>query len=583
MTQITLTVVSMNGQAADGTLSAQFDETGGLIGRADTNQLVLPDPDRSISRVHAQVVFRNGRYAVVDRGSNAILVNGEPVGRDREALLAEGDRVQIGGYLLSVRLQDGQSRSLAADPFADLLAAPAPAPRAGARGLVDPLLAPPPPAPAAPAGRAAPAASALDEDWNPFAPGATPMHAPAAAARPAGGNALGLELGAAAGPALIPDMAGGGTDSLDALFGLGAPSMGKLDPFAETPLAQPAAMPNMAAHADPLKSLQSAAPATGQAESDQLSDLNRPFQAPVRPAPPPTPAFDPPAAADPILGPRAAFSWDEAPGEGHTVIRPSGAARAPAAASTSAPASTPTPTPTPVPAPAPVVAATPDPFAGMPFAEPTAAAAALPAAAPAAAPDALLQALRDGLGMPELKIDALTPEAMRGIGVLLREAIGGTVDLLVARAALKRELRAESTVIRVGANNPLKFSPSAEVAIQHLLAPPARGFMAAEPAMRDAYADLRAHQFGMVAGMRAALEGVLQRFEPTDLEGRLSKQSVLQSLLPGSRKARLWEVFVEHYGQIRNDAAEDFHTLFGKAFLKAYEEQLDRIEQEQGR
>ena len=35
------------------------------IGRADTNQLVLPDPDRAISRVHAQIVFRNGRWQSV--------------------------------------------------------------------------------------------------------------------------------------------------------------------------------------------------------------------------------------------------------------------------------------------------------------------------------------------------------------------------------------------------------------------------------------------------------------------------------------------------------------------------------------
>jgi len=80
-----------------------------------------------------------------------------------------------------------------------------------------------------------------------------------------------------------------------------------------------------------------------------------------------------------------------------------------------------------------------------------------------------------------------------------------------------------------------------------------------------------------IAGMRAALEGVLERFDPLVLEGRLSKGSMLQSLLPGSRKARMWEVFTEHYAQISNDASDDFHTLFGKAFLKAYEEHIDQL------
>jgi FHA domain-containing protein len=241
-------------------------------------------------------------------------------------------------------------------------------------------------------------------------------------------------------------------------------------------------------------------------------------------------------------------------------------------------------------APAPPPAPASQPFVvRAPAAAPAPAPAAIPAAAPAAVPvaaaaragsadtAALLAAFREGLATPTVQIDALTPDLMRLIGQLIHESAKGTVDLLVARAALKREVRAEATMIVARENNPLKFSPSADAALQHLLAPPTRGFMAAAPAMRDAYDDLRAHQFGFIAGMRAALEGVLQRFDPAVLEGRLTKGSMLQSLVPGSRKARMWEVFTEHYAQISNDASEDFHTLFGKAFLKAYEEHIDQL------
>ena len=74
-------------------------------------------------------------------------------------------------------------------------------------------------------------------------------------------------------------------------------------------------------------------------------------------------------------------------------------------------------------------------------------------------------------------------------------------------AALKREMRAELTMIVSRENNPLKFSPNVDVALQHLLGPPAPGFMPAAPAVRDAFDDLRAHQLGVMAGMRAALDG----------------------------------------------------------------------------
>ena len=191
---------------------------------------------------------------------------------------------------------------------------------------------------------------------------------------------------------------------------------------------------------------------------------------------------------------------------------------------------------------------------------------------------ALLEAFRRGLNAPTLELPALTPELMELIGQLLHEAVRGTVDLLNARATVKHELRADVTTIVARNNNPLKFSPNAEVALRHLLAPPARGFIAAMPAMHDAYEDLRAHQFGIVAGMQAVLEAALQRFDPVAIEGRLGDRSLLDNLLPASRHARLWELFAEHYARIRKDATDDFHTLFGSAFLKAYDDQVQRLQ-----
>lgn len=602
---ITLTVVSYNGQPSDSRLSAHFDELGGTIGRADTNQLVLPDPDRAISRVHAQVVFRNGGFAIVDRGSNPITVNGQALGNGREQRVAVGDRVQIGGYVLSVA--QGATASAApgpVDPFADLLgpgAAPSRAP--AGPSFVDPLSTyrgdssaqthpgvyrAPAPA-ASPHGAPVPAnAGGIPDDWDPFAP--DPVQAPASpgfaqglgrsgGGGGGGGGNLGLDAGSGAVAPLIAGLGSSAPDSsLDNLFGLGPSSGG--DPFANSMLEAPSALPNMANNADPMASLNSAPRAVGQAAQDNSSLLHTPFLAPpvarppvAAPAPAPVassvaagvgspPAPAPAPATPPALPAGAVLSWDQGsdPETTHTVIR--------APVSKAAPVAAPALTPAPAPAPVPVPAPTPAPA-------PASIASAAPASADAAA---LLAAFRDGLNVPALQVDRLTPELMRLIGQLLHEAASGTVDLLVARAAMKREVRAEATMIVARENNPLKFSPTAEAALQHLLSPPTRGFMPAAPAMRDAFDDLRAHQFGFVAGMRAALQGVLGRFDPEVLEGKLTqKSSGLMSILPGSRKARMWEVFTEHYQHISTEAEDDFHSLFGKAFLKAYEEHIDQL------
>ena len=137
---ITLTVTSYNG-ASTTPISAHFDETGGNIGRAENNQLVLPDPERTISRVHAQIVYRNGRYGIVDRGSNPIAVNGRPLGNGKEALLQPGDEVLVGGYAMRVEAGNATVGAAAADPFADfagLAAAPSRPPTAAANAVVAP-------------------------------------------------------------------------------------------------------------------------------------------------------------------------------------------------------------------------------------------------------------------------------------------------------------------------------------------------------------------------------------------------------------------------------------------------------------
>jgi predicted component of type VI protein secretion system len=83
-----------------------------------------------------------------------------------------------------------------------------------------------------------------------------------------------------------------------------------------------------------------------------------------------------------------------------------------------------------------------------------------------------------------------------------------------------------------------------------------------------------------MAGMRAALDGVLRRFDPGQLERRLSEKSVLDALLPMNRRARLWDLFGELYKDLTQEAQEDFHALFGKEFLRAYEAQLDQLERD---
>src|SRR5437763_11830296 len=102
---ITLSVTSHRDAPPPLPLAHRFDRLGGSLGRAPGNDLVLDDPGKYISRIHARIEYRDGGYSLVDVGSNPSLVNERPVGAGRSVMLADGDRILLGDYQLVVGIE----------------------------------------------------------------------------------------------------------------------------------------------------------------------------------------------------------------------------------------------------------------------------------------------------------------------------------------------------------------------------------------------------------------------------------------------------------------------------------------------
>jgi FHA domain-containing protein len=165
---------------------------------------------------------------------------------------------------------------------------------------------------------------------------------------------------------------------------------------------------------------------------------------------------------------------------------------------------------------------------------------------------------------------------MEAIGTLVYHATAGAMELIAARQITKREIRADVTIIVPKGNNPLKFLPTPEAAIMQMLGPRMPGFTSTASAMAEVFDDLRAHEIGVIAGMRAALAEALLRFDPAALEKRLGKGGLLESLVPTSRQAKLWRLYESQFQTIYREAQDEYHALFGEAFTKAYEEQVEQ-------
>jgi len=562
------------------------------IGRGLDNDWVMPDPDKMLSKKHCVVAFRNGGWAIADTSTNGTFIN-----REQDALgpgqirdLSDGDRIRFGAYEIEVRIDDGfntaasrggaygaaglgaaglgaAARSPFDDPFSDDVFAQKQAPpetfTSSAFGN-DPLFGGPPPSQSVTMPtRYDPMAPPTDDDF--FAAPTLPDHSPSYsdAFRPP-----------PVAPRLIPD------DDWDLGLPTAKPAAPPAAPaytppppaFAPAPAPAPQAYAPPPAQAAPAQQWQ-APPAAPAYAPPTIPPVYAPAAPPPAYAAPPPPAYAPPPA------PPVAYTPPPAPPVAYTP--PPAPPPAPPAQQWQPPAP-----------PAPAQAAPPA-YPASPFLEDNDVAqiipqrqspepAAAPQYAPPAAPAApavapltmattgdLMAAFLSGAGMTNARLE--NPEStMFSIGAAFRAMVSGIRQALIARSSIKGEFRIEQTMIRARGNNPFKFSADDEDALSALLGIGRRTDVKAETAVADALRDMRLHELATVAAMQGAVRAMLAQLDPARLRAEADNAGGM-NLLPAQKKARAFEAYEKLHDNVTRALTDDFDSVFGKAFARAYE------------
>lgn len=199
-----------------------------------------------------------------------------------------------------------------------------------------------------------------------------------------------------------------------------------------------------------------------------------------------------------------------------------------------------------------------------------------PHAARAPTPDELLSAFFEGAGLDTAaESHQWSAEQLYIAGQLLALFANGTVELLSSRSILKREVKAHMTMLLDRENNPLKLLPDGGAVLRQMFGLPLPGFMSPQSAVSDAFQDLHAHQIGMVAGMRAALMDLLTRFSPQRLRERDDAMRWYEKRVPVLYKARMWDRYAATHRDTVFAIEDDFASVFGKAFLAAYDAEVE--------
>ena len=532
-------------------INARFGANGGRIGRSNTCSLPLPSPDRYISREHLEIRCRDGKYSlkVISR-VNGCSVNDNAVPPGAAVELSNGDKIQLGDYLLIAELQaesrakdplaafgySASSRADSLDMMASLVPAPPPSGARDSQFDTSPNWAQAAKPPARRAAPVAPLAHQIETDPSATALGQMLDAAPSASrARPAGADPASNRA-----PALTRD--DNGASALDAFLGLDGGLLGK--PAGAAPLS------DQAQGLYRQQDVNVAMPAQGNNtlpdpfDDDIFSALDKDF-GPAR-----TPA---PAPVAPMRAPPPARAVDPLDID--------------------------------------LMADTAAPVRTQVIAPPRAAPQAAPAAAVPAAMAArgetvdgaqALAVLAQALELDPGDLDMAHPmETIRIVGELLNLTVNGLYQLLEMRAQLKNELRIEDrTMIASRENNPLKHSDSARDALRYLVDVRQHGnklFLQPSKAIGDAVTDVCAHEMAVMAGTRAALLAALKMFSPEAVEKRIKKSGALDSVMPALHRAKLWESFLAMYGELEKEAEDHFDRLLNQEFARAYAEQGKKL------
>lgn len=187
--------------------------------------------------------------------------------------------------------------------------------------------------------------------------------------------------------------------------------------------------------------------------------------------------------------------------------------------------------------------------------------------------DTQLRALLDAAG-----IEGLQPsmETARMLGEILRIALGGVMEALRTRERMKDDLRMRGTSFKVADNNPLKFSANVDDAFHNLLVKHNPAYLSPTDACQEAFGDVRDHQAAFQAAMRLAFESMLAQFDPERMQEEFDRQ-MKGAIIGVPGKLRYWDLYRDKYGEMIKDAEAGFRDLFGEAFARAYEEQLERL------
>jgi type VI secretion system protein ImpI len=181
------------------------------------------------------------------------------------------------------------------------------------------------------------------------------------------------------------------------------------------------------------------------------------------------------------------------------------------------------------------------------------------------------QLVARGAGLPDDAFAGRDPgELAEQFGRLMKLTTDNMKQLLEARQQAKRLARSPNqTTVQAINNNPLKFAPTAEDALRIMFGSQNRSYLDSERAFAQGFDDLKKHQIKTYAAMQQAVTLLMKDVDPVAIEAASQSDRGLAGMV-GSRKARLWDIYVArwqaHAKRHDNGILDTFMDYFARCY-----------------
>ena len=175
-----------------------------------------------------------------------------------------------------------------------------------------------------------------------------------------------------------------------------------------------------------------------------------------------------------------------------------------------------------------------------------------------------------GAGLADGALDQLDDAQLAAMaGRLLQLTCGHLMALLHARAEAKAISRSGGrTMVKATENNPLKFLPTSEEALQVMLSPRGKSYLNAQETLDSSFTDLKQHHFALLAAMQATVVEFFNELSPEAVE----KASDAKKSLLGGGKGKMWDDLVKRWAAKTRKRENGMLDAFLESFAEHYDE-----------